>query len=377
MGRKQRGIAVFLSLAVLLGSLPAGAGTGKQAKAAGYGLSNPKVKNGVVTWDCIYFGSYWQNDTNKDRKADTKDTKEPIKWRVLSVQGDDALLVSEYNLDCQPYHETAVEKIGDVTWENCSLRGWLNSQFYQNAFSEAEQNAIKETTLVNEGVTGAKYNTVDKVFLLSPAEVAKSAYGFGGSSASETRVAYHTVFTLQAGGAICHPLGSAGWWWLRTPIGPGAVLGKQYSTIASASNVSYYGGVAPGNPAIRDCAVRPAIHLNLSSGLWQKAGRKSAVRTAPAKVKKLKVKKKGKKAVTLSWKKVPGIEGYQIQYSTDKKFKEWKEIDGVGKEKLVKKTKFRLGRLGNKKKQYVRVCAYREAEGRKVCGKWSKVIIVR
>ena len=29
-----------------------------------YGLSNPTISNGVTTWDCIYFGNYWQNDTN-------------------------------------------------------------------------------------------------------------------------------------------------------------------------------------------------------------------------------------------------------------------------------------------------------------------------
>ena len=35
-----------------------------------YGLSNPTISNDVTTWDCIYFGNYWQNDTNGDGKAD-------------------------------------------------------------------------------------------------------------------------------------------------------------------------------------------------------------------------------------------------------------------------------------------------------------------
>ena len=29
------------------------------------------------------FGSYWQTDTNNDGSADTKDEKEPIKWRIF------------------------------------------------------------------------------------------------------------------------------------------------------------------------------------------------------------------------------------------------------------------------------------------------------
>lgn len=45
-----------------------------------YGVSNPTISNGVTTWDCVYFGNYWQNDTNGDGTADQQDDKEPIKW---------------------------------------------------------------------------------------------------------------------------------------------------------------------------------------------------------------------------------------------------------------------------------------------------------
>ena len=38
-------------------------------------LSNPVVdKSGVTTWDTVYFGKYWQNDTDCNGKADKKDT---------------------------------------------------------------------------------------------------------------------------------------------------------------------------------------------------------------------------------------------------------------------------------------------------------------
>lgn len=76
------------------------------AEAAEHTLSNPRVKNGVTTWDCVWFGNYWQSDTNGDGKANQNDNKEPIKWRVLSVDGDDAFLLSDYNLDCKKYNET-------------------------------------------------------------------------------------------------------------------------------------------------------------------------------------------------------------------------------------------------------------------------------
>ena len=76
----------------------------REISAGGYGVSNPIMKNGNTTWDCVYFGNYWQNDTNGDGKADQNDNKQPIKWRVLSVNGDDAFLLADQNLDAQPYN---------------------------------------------------------------------------------------------------------------------------------------------------------------------------------------------------------------------------------------------------------------------------------
>ena len=88
-----------------------------------YGLNNPTTdSSGVSTWDCIYFGNYWQNDTNGDGVADENDAKQPIKWRVLSVNGDDAFIIADQNLDAKAYNETYTE----VTWENSTIRSWLN-----------------------------------------------------------------------------------------------------------------------------------------------------------------------------------------------------------------------------------------------------------
>ena len=73
------------------------------------------------------FGSYEQ-DNNKSRK-------EPIEWRVLKVNGDLALVISEKILDCRPYNETRTA----VTWETSSIRKWLNGTFLNAAFTEAEK----------------------------------------------------------------------------------------------------------------------------------------------------------------------------------------------------------------------------------------------
>ena len=52
-----------MTLAMVL-SLPTGITMPRQAQAAGYGLNNPTTdSNGVTTWDCVYFGNYWQGAT--------------------------------------------------------------------------------------------------------------------------------------------------------------------------------------------------------------------------------------------------------------------------------------------------------------------------
>lgn len=97
--------------------------------------------------------------------------------------------------------------------------------------------------------------------------------------------------------------------------------------------------------------------------------------TKITKPKKAKIKKvKGyKKALEVSYAKVSGASGYQIQVATDKKFKKNKKIVTAKKSK----TKIKISKLKKKKKYYVRVRAYKSASGKKVYGAWSKVKTVK
>lgn len=58
--------------------------------------------------------------------------------------------------------------------------------------------------------------------------------------------------------------------------------------------------------------------------------------------------------------------GYQIQYATNKKFKK-------AKKKTVKSTFVTLKKLKKKKTYFIRIRAYKIADGKKVYGKWSSV----
>ncbi len=271
----RRQAALLLIAAMLAGILPL-TGT-PPVQAAGYGVSNPRIdSNGVTTWDCIYFGKYWQDDTNKDGKADKNDEKTPIKWRVLSVDGDDVFLMADKSLECQKYNDTD----SDVTWETCTMRSWLNGYgaeanlqgknysgdgFLNNAFTASERQAIKTTKIVNNdnpgrGTYGGN-NTADQVYLLSIEEAMDPSYGFASSvDSSNTRKAVNTAYTADGGEVGSSGMSSAGntdHWWLRSP-------GYNSRVASYVTNLGYVldNGIDVNDDRI---AVRPALHLNLKA----------------------------------------------------------------------------------------------------------------
>ena len=98
---------------------------------------------------------------------------------------------------------------------------------------------------------------------------------------------------------------------------------------------------------------------------------KPVLKPKSAKFKKVKA---AKKAVSVEWKKVSGVKGYQIQVATDKKFKKNKKTVTVKKQKTTKVT---IKKLKAKKKYYVRIRTYKTVNGKKVYSSWSKVKTVK
>lgn len=98
--------------------------------------------------------------------------------------------------------------------------------------------------------------------------------------------------------------------------------------------------------------------------------------TETVKPKKTSIKKlsKGKKKFTVTWAKVSGVKGYQIQYSSDKKFKKNNKSVTVTKQKTTKAT---VKKLKSKKNYYVRVRTYKTVNGKKIYSSWSKVKSVK
>ena len=108
----------------------------------------------VKPGDIILFGNYEQDN-------DKSNGKEPIRWIALDVQEDKMLVVSEYGLANQPFHD----KHEKVDWKNCYLREWLNSDFFSAAFDSEEQKFIIDKS---KGYFNTKdYQAYGLVFVLS------------------------------------------------------------------------------------------------------------------------------------------------------------------------------------------------------------------
>ena len=122
---------------------------------------------------------------------------------------------------------------------------------------------------------------------------------------------------------------------------------------------------APAQPA-------PAPSTSISAP----AAQTTAQPAAPKNNKKVKVAsaKAGKKSIKVTWKKVKGIKGYQIQYSTNKKFKKGNKTITV---KSTKSTSATIKKLKSKKTYYVRMRTYKIVNGKKVYSAWSKAKSVK
>ena len=155
------------------------------------------VLSSVAVGDTFFFGQYEQdgNDANGP---------EPLEWQVLEVSDGDLLAISRYLIDSQQFYADS-EKYPDLGWKKSALRAWLNSAFYEAAFS-ADERPLIEKCNTSEGEKAV----MDKAFLLSYSEYKK----YIGAEPCEP-----TVFAKKAAELAYNKrkLSSTSWW-LRTSI---------------------------------------------------------------------------------------------------------------------------------------------------------------
>lgn len=215
-----------------------------------------KLKLFKTVGSYVTFGTYPQTKGGKD--------KTPIEWLVLNynAKNNRALLISRYGLDVKPYNEEYV----DITWEKCTLRTWLNGDFYNRAFNDSEQSAVLLTNVDNSknqgyseySISGSN-NTQDRIFLLSYAEANKY---FGVNSENTKAGVVATDYAIEHG-AISRKYKAAddtafGSWWLRSP-------GFFWNLAAC---VGYDNSLYSIFVHDTNCVVRPAIWLNLNADIF-------------------------------------------------------------------------------------------------------------
>lgn len=196
------------------------------------------IKNAKVG-EIVYFGTYEQDNN-------TFNGKENIEWLVLAKENNRVLVISDKALDCQPYNTS----LSDVTWENCTLRKWLNDDFVNVAF-DAEERKMIPSVIVSAYKnpiydTNSKNATNDRVFLLSIVEAEKYF------TSDEARKCMPTEYAMANGDALGGE--AINWWWLRSP--------GDYQFFAA--NVYSDGSVdEDGNGVNYDLAVRPAMWITI------------------------------------------------------------------------------------------------------------------
>ena len=109
-----------------------------------------------------------------------------------------------------------------------------------------------------------------------------------------------------------------------------------------------------------------------ATSTYSKSVKKITVYGVPKKT-EMKKLTAGKKKFTVQWKKDKKADGYQVQYSTDKKFK--KNVKSVNVSK--KSTKATVKKLKKGKTYWVRMHSYKKINGKKYYSGWGKVKSVK
>ncbi len=189
----------------------------------------------------IILGSYEQDNVSYNGK-------ELLEWRILDKQDGKMLLITRYGIDCLPFDWKEMKS----SWDKCTLRGWLNNDFCQEAFTDEDRAMILETQVTAEPNpefnTRSGEDTVDKVFLLSISEAEKYF------SSTEDRRCQLTPYSRAMGAYMSED--NTCWYWLRTAGGS-----REVSAIVIAAGFISMRGV---RVMFSRTTVRPAVWISLN-----------------------------------------------------------------------------------------------------------------
>lgn len=172
-----------------------------------------------------------------------------IEWRVLTLEGDQALVVSEFVLDYDKFHTWSA-----VIWRDSLIRQWAQD-FFETAFTQAEKTRILLSAIRTSDVpvwsddlaNDPGVETQDYVFLLSMQEAEKHF------TSDKDRMARATLFVQNKVGDIIDPYRVSGWW-----------LRNRGFNVSYASDVLPHGEIDDyGEEVYEEGGIRPAMWIKV------------------------------------------------------------------------------------------------------------------
>jgi hypothetical protein len=187
-------------------------------------------------------------------------------WRVLDIRDNMALIITEYIIEQRPYHDA----YKDITWADCSLRKYLNGEFYEK-FTAKDRSRI--VPVINQNPDNQWYgskggeDTRDSIFLLSIEEVTCRYFGDSSSKLYNPKKNQRYWFERKdennsKRSTRVEGEGWNSWWWLRSP----GRLNIKAAYIHGDGNIGIQGNnILKGNLSDGRClgGVRPALWLKL------------------------------------------------------------------------------------------------------------------
>lgn len=182
----------------------------------------------------VYFTSYrnadptiassaersWQDDNGYKVNTIYWFKYEPVSWTILKESDGTALLICDVILDSQPFDSG---KDSSNNYKDSTIRAWLNSSFYNTAFTDLQKEIVLTSKVDNSAASTcynvSKYacaNTSDKIYLLSRKEFRTYL------TAADQKYRSVTDYALSQGADAFHTTTNSvdpekGNWWLRSP----------------------------------------------------------------------------------------------------------------------------------------------------------------
>ncbi len=187
-------------------------------------------------------------------------------WRALAIQNNTALIITDKIIEQRSYHNKYI----DITWADCSLREYLNTEFYEK-FSDTEKSRIVPVLNKNPdnpwfGTRGGE-DTEDKIFILSLEELACKYFGDSSSLLYNPKKNQRYWYERKdennsKRGAVLLDKGWGSWYWIRTP----GRFSVKAVYVFPDGNIGIHGNnILKGNIADGFCAggVRPVTWISL------------------------------------------------------------------------------------------------------------------